>query len=945
MMRRRTNPLVSISLAVAIALAPFAKVGDSYAGGVVATPSAKKKLASTLDLPKPHWPFPCAQSAQIADCHPHWFYLVNGATVTSDQPLVITVTGNFPGANGAFPYPQPEAENGLTEPTVAVGISGSGLTLQPRNTTPYADNQMWYAKETTTNGTNPSFLFSSLPAMINPTVVPGEDATPNPNLALGYVGNSTLPSPSVGISTIDYTRAYGSGSYWNDYATITTSGTNNFQTGQIVDITGNSNPVYNGIQTVQSTGSGSFTINLPVQYAQAGLTSEGNNGTATAMAAVYLLQSAGEFLDSTYETNFQQWSFDANDRTICSNLGVCLYSVDAVPHTGSIVSAGPRPATVTPNYQWYFYPDRVVSEILQMSPVAFPAFSTKSGIKAQAYIAKKLNLPSTDPLHGCTYNGVTYFGLRCQYSNLAAPLSTYVSLLSDFRPPKNVSPATFRRVKAQLILELSYAIAVQNLYAQVDYVYSTVFLGSSALLNQDLADLAVDLTDQTAVKKFSWQSLVEGLIYTGLNIAGALFGDPKAGSQSEKLFKGIGLAFGITANLMETGWNTAMAESSGTSDPLANQFEDTAANLYSYFFDEFTYLGEFIDNQEQGVLQDWGKLELIGLLAQQQPSLDNGMTGLYWDPTVNSALAQKFTSAYQLAIMQQMLPQFFDLNVAVDWVGGTHSINGYNQQYANQLNEGTVKYLSSIAVPTALPTPDLSQVPPTPMLLDQFTTPADAQGHKAGMFDVGWLYMSDAPSKGSKLVNNYLTPQLAQDVSGANPYLLYNGLGAWSGNFSNPNFHADIGCAGSFTTLTNFTPRALKVILNANCSGTYENYVGGGYGDTYNVGDSDDYNSDYSSVGKSGVCLAVDRSLPPYGVVQFAIQGSDQYVGVTVWDYSKSTTQDVASFVVELSGSNCGSASIGGKATAFGYSLTNDYETGAPALSGRTPLLGIYGGD
>ncbi len=646
-------------------------------------------------------------------------------------------------------------------------------------------------------------------------------------------------------------------------------------------------------------------------------------------------------LNPTYATNFLQWSFDASDRTICSNLGVCLYSVDATPHAGSIVSAGPKPATVTPNYQWHFFPNRVLSEILQQSSVAFPAFDSKGGIKAQSYIATKLNLPSTDPLHGCTYNGVTYFGLRCQYSNLAAPLPTYVSLLSDLKAPKNVSTKTFRKVKAQLISELSYAIAVQNLFAQVDFIYSTVFLGSSALLNQDLADLGADLTDQTTVKRFSWQTLVEGLLYTGLNIAGALFGDPKAGSQSEKLFKGIGLAFGTSANLMETGVDTAMAESGGSSDPLANQFEDTAAKLYGYLFDEFTYLGEFIDNQEADVLQDWGKLEAIGLLAQQEPSLDNGMSGLYWDPTVNSALAQKFTGDYQLAIMGQLLPQYFDLNVAVDWVGGTHNIDNQVGQYANQVNVGTVKYLGSTAVPTALPTPDPSDVPPVPMLLDQFTTPIDAQGHKAGMFDVGWLYMPNPKSKGSKLVTNYLTPQLAQDVSGANPYMLYNGLGSWSGNFSNPNFRADIGSAGTFTTLTNFTPRALKVILFSACLPGPATYFGGGYGATYASGDGNFNNNDYSSVGLAGVCDAVNRSLPPYGVLQFAALGSTQDFNVSVWDYSESTTQDVASFNIKMSS---GMASVDEMSTNFGYKLTNAYVAGSSELINRTPLVGIYGG-
>lgn len=946
---KRSRSITAILLALAVVLAPLVRTADSFAGATTAAKARKKPAPKTdpLNLPEPQWPFPCTQ---FGDCHPHWFYLVNGATVTADQPLVITVTGNFPGANGSFPYPQPEAENGVIEPSVPVGTSGSGLTLQPRNTTPYADNQMWYAKETTDSGTNPSFIVSSLPPMINPIVVPNQDATPSTSLGLGYIGNSSLPSPSLAISTIDWTRDQGTidgvtgVSFYNDYATVTTSGTNSYLPGQIVNISGNSNSDYNGVQTVQGVSANSFTINVPIQYA--GLASDpslpsGSGGTATAMAAVYLLPQAATVLNPTYTTNFLQWSFDGSDRTICNNLGVCLYSVDATPHAGSIVSAGPKPATVTPNYQWHFFPNRVLSEILQEAPVPFPPMDTKGGIKAQSYIATKLNLPSTDPLHGCSYNGVTYFGLRCQYSNLAAPLSTYVSLLSDLKAPKNVSTKTFKKVKAQLISELSYAIAVQNLFAQVDFVYSTVFMGSSALLNQDLADLGADLTDQTKVKRFSWQTLVEGLLYTGLNIAGALFGDPKAGSQSEKLFKGIGLAFGISANLMETGVDTAMAENNGTNDPLANQFEDTAANLYSYFFDEFTYLGEYIDNQEIAVLQDWGMLETIGLLAQQQPSPDNGFSGLYWDPTVNSALTQKFTGAYQLAIMQQLLPQYFDLNVAVDWVGGTHSIGGFSDQYANQLNEGTVNYVNKVPAPVALPTPDPTHVPPIPMVLDQFTTPADAQGHKAGMFDVGWLYMPDPSSKGSKLATNYLTAQLAHDVSGANPYLLYNGLGTWGSTFDNPNFNANTGSDGTFTTLTNFTPRQLKVIVFSDCSTSPVSYFGGGYGDTYDRGDGDTNNNDYSSVGEAGVCDAVDRSLPPYGVLQFGAQGSSQDFKVSIWDYSQSTTQDVASFNVKMSS---GTASVGGKVTNFGYQLTNAYVSGA-SLSNRAPLIGIYGGD
>jgi hypothetical protein len=90
------------------------------------------------------------------------------------------------------------------------------------------------------------------------------------------------------------------------------------------------------------------------------------------------------------------------------------------------------------------------------------------------------------------------------------------------------------------------------------------------------------------------------------------------------------------------------------------------------------------------------------------------------------------------------------------------------------------------------------------------------------------------------------------------------------------------------------------------------------------------------------VCDAVDRTLPPYGVLQFGAQGSSQDFKVSIWDFSQSTSNDVASFNVKL---NSGTASIGARVTNFGYQLTNDYESGAGELNNRTPLIGIYGGN
>jgi hypothetical protein len=235
-------------------------------------------------------------------------------------------------------------------------------------------------------------------------------------------------------------------------------------------------------------------------------------------------------------------------------------------------------------------------------------------------------------------------------------------------------------------------------------------------------------------------------------------------------------------------------------------------------------------------------------------------------------------------------------------------------------------------------------------LLDQYSTPMDVQGSQYGIWDVGWLYTNDAPGNGSTLSDSFLTPQLAQDVVNANPYLLYNGLGPWSELGSiNPSILANLGCTGSFTTLTNFTAKALTVVLHSSNG----NFFGGGYGSNYAHDSSgntsiNDYSSSSTAAGVSG---PVYRTLPPYGVLQFGAQGSSQTLDISVWDYSYSRSQPVVGFDVNLSGSgknNCGSTSTSNPYAIDNYSITQDYETGTIITNTetyRTPLLGIAGGD
>ncbi len=358
---------------------------------------------------------------------------------------------------------------------------------------------------------------------------------------------------------------------------------------------------------------------------------------------------------------------------------------------------------------------------------------------------------------------------------------------------------------------------------------------------------------------------------------------------------------------MSTGVDTYLGEQSSGTLPLANQFETTAADLYTNFYARFLNFYASLAEKETEVLSDWGKLALVGAMAQ-----DTGPNGLAWDPNDDAAVIAIATQSYQLNLMAQLLPQFFTLFTTIDWVGGSIS----SQNVANGLNSqttGIVNSDSQSGAPSPMPTPDTTVSPVPPQLLNQFATPVDPQGSQFGMWDAAWLHMGASPGNGSNLSNTYLTPQLAQDVQFANPYLLYNGFGLWSSFAVGPANIANLNCDGVVVTLTNYTPKALTVtaVSSENTA------IGGGYGGSYQNDLHGDGGSFANLSNNSGIQGPVFRTLPPYGVLQLAgstINGSGsaktQTLTVRFWDYSTSTQTSIASFQVQNFGCNKGSSSI-----------------------------------
>ncbi|HUO05686.1 MAG TPA: hypothetical protein VMU16_10870 [Candidatus Binataceae bacterium] len=778
------------------------------------------------------------------------------------------------------------------QPYVTVGISGMGVTLQPINTKPGGDNQMWYAIEATSGQRNPSYLISSLPADVLPDA--SDSTLVTQQLALGYFGNPGANAAVNAASSVQY--ALNASAPENIFGSFALT-SNPFTLGQTVSINATPN-VANGAWTIQQLSGNAITYTIPKQvpYTDYNLASTGN---ATAMAAVYLNQqnTPASRLDPTYTNEFQQWTYNSGDQTICNGFGACLNSADSAPQAGSVVTASAKPSPVPANFQWSFYPNYELSQILSQADIPFPTLPAHDYKNVNSLLTK-LGYPDVAAAT-CTLDGVAYSGLRCEYSNLAAPLSAYLIAVSHMA---KVS----LRTRRQLTLELTDAIAVQNLFNQISSVFTVAFLGNEDLISQDLGDMGMDLTDQTSTTTWRWEALVSGIVYTLLNGLGGFLGTPALGSRVK-----TAIFVGAVANAMTTGIDTYLSEEGSGTLPLANEFETTAADLYTNFYLRYLNFYSFIADQETKTLTDWGRLAVIGALAQ-----DTGRDGLALDPKASVDAVAVATQSYQLNLMAQLLPQFFTLYAAMDWVGGAISTSNP----ANGLNSDTIGMVvssSQSGVPSPMPTPDPTLVPPRPQLLNQFATPVDPQGAQFGMWDVGWLHFSQATGNGSKLTDTYLTQQLAQDVQYANPYLLYNGFGMWSGFNGGytltPSDIANLTCDAFITTMTNYTPKALAVSIVS----TKNTAIGGGYGPTYHIdlhGDGG-YFSDISDT--SGIVGPALRSLPPYGVLQFgatAIDGSgsarQQYLTVQIWDYNTSTAAPVASYQVRNLGCTLGVNSV-----------------------------------
>lgn len=282
-----------------------------------------------------------------------------------------------------------------------------------------------------------------------------------------------------------------------------------------------------------------------------------------------------------------------------------------------------------PGNQWHPWPSYPLRAILAQTPEGFPQFE---GTEAEAYEcindSDHLNLSQTCELGGGQVNA----GVRCEYDNPAAPLSSYQLAIAGYTALEcNVSAEAWNAVVGQLNAELTAAQAVQRLYAEYNEFFNEIFLENTEQLNQLILDAAIDQSSQVAAIA---GAVIEGVVYTVLSA--------------------LGPVSSVIANVMETAVNGAEAAQPGV---LSSPFTAEVDQLYTELASRFSAVVGALDTQESMILTDWNMMREVGTLAAETDTPE----ALGFDPAQKTALFDAAAAGYAVATMQVLMPARYQL--------------------------------------------------------------------------------------------------------------------------------------------------------------------------------------------------------------------------------------------------------------------------------------------
>lgn len=317
------------------------------------------------------------------------------------------------------------------------------------------------------------------------------------------------------------------------------------------------------------------------------------------------------------------------------------------------------PGTSNPSYMWYEVPSSSLATLMAQPAVPFPTFS---GGQAAAY--------------ACINGRLSITSLRAEYYNLTVTLADYGARIASWAQPpdgQGISQADWDAVRDQLLVEITYADATRNLFANYGTFHMELFEDDGFLLDKLISDAGMTVDGGSIVQGMIIAAM-DGLTYAGLSAMGG--------------------EFAVAANLMQVG--VGVGEAVGSSGAISpNPFQVTVSELWNQLSTSFEALLDGMGVLENAILQDWGKLQSVYAMTQQQ----SGGDSLYWDPNTTGRLVRAARIGYTRSALQMLLPVKYqiyrwkglqDLPESIMWQTG-----------------GNTYYIAEIANYDAYPTEDM----------------------------------------------------------------------------------------------------------------------------------------------------------------------------------------------------------------------------------------------
>jgi len=411
---------------------------------------------------------------------------------------------------------------------------------------------------------------------------------------------------------------------------------------------------------------------------------------------------------------FQLWTVREEGMIVSQYDGKPLMIPEPASPPASTLNVG----TFDSGYQiWDFSPGMALQTVLQQPAIGFPPGSAEEQ-NIYDSICKELGLPD---------------GIRSQYQNLAAPLAGYQSAINLMAtgklveniqankgtPPASAEPSAYQTVVTQLNKEIIAACAVRQLFEQATSLYLSLSQAQAIMLSELITDCALPegVKVSPPKKNRSWiGDLVEGILYTGMNVAGSFVGDPAAGKEASLMAGVIKNGLPCFANLMATAFTTGQSALTGGSGSTA-KLQATEQNIYNYemtvsqlqqaLLNEFEELGTFLGQIEALILGDWYKLQAVYEMCYSY----GDMFSLYWPSTMTAKDTDQMLSVYAQGVLKTLIPanKQFDINASMHinykarlspgWHSGSFYINnddGTQNSYSTNLSSNLMNLIWAV---------------------------------------------------------------------------------------------------------------------------------------------------------------------------------------------------------------------------------------------------------